>query len=380
MSRVFLGLLVAASLILGGVASAAPCDPTFATAEDCWPGTGKRAGDHRGRFAGFDVVVDDKLPRKVATFVLTRIGKVLARAYAKDDVAAGYLKNLDKVEVAASSTGNRFVGWRRGKGEVMLVSVGSFLDKKAGFLVDSIVRAAREKVSKENPLVERVGNLRLEGSPYPDVDNRPFFRDMKRVMEMSKKLPKRLRRYVDALDAIHYVPRSKHFAKTGPGDPAIALYNTRLSEEGARRIFVHRDMKWNSEVGVLLLLVHEGTHAVQHATAGRYEKDLPAQQAALKKLPAGTPERGDLKQRIDRMKGYLSTWNGNKKDKRGISKRMRFECEATVNEIKAAKALGVSPDLVDDSLYIQHCDKAGALIAQWRDQRLKEGLRKANGG
>lgn len=358
----------------------------YAGCRSGWPGKGERDGTHRLVLDGFDVVASEKLDKKVSVFVLKRVASILSHARKKLPLAALVLPELDRVEILSSDANTRYVGWRNGKKNILRLTASDFLDKKPDFLAKAIALSAARYAARRipdlnlrDPYYRERNGKRLIGSVYPDIKNGAFFKAVDRVLAMAAKLPKDIRKYVDAVDAIHYSPHSKYFIKAGPVDAVAGFYNTRLSEDGNRMIFIRRKMMWNSDMGLLLLLVHEGTHVLQHATAAKYARSLRLTKLEMSRLPKDAPERDSLRQKMRKMRNYIETWTGTGKDERGLAKRIRFECEATINEIKAAQALNAPPELIEDSQYLQYCDEPKAMMVKWRDRRLRDGMKKMNG-
>ncbi len=358
---------------------------------DClpgWPGTGTVDGPRSITLNGIKVTAHDRLDDEAVDFAFRRLAAVLALARKELPLAALVLPETKRIEILPGGTNNRYADWGdkgREDRNVLHITASSFHDKTSGFLARTIAWAAARHAAKhlpdmalEDPYVRRIGTMTLVGSVYPDVKNAPFFEAMARVLKMATQLPSDLRRVIETVDSVHYIPQSKHFIKSGPLDAVAGSYKSVLSSQGNRLIFVRRKMLWASNMGLLLLLLHEGTHVVQHETAIRYAADLQRLESELKKIPEHAPERAALKHKIAAKRKYVATWIGNEKDARGISKRMRFECEATENEIRAARLLGASPKLIERSQYLALCGKARSMMIEWREKRLRQGLERMN--
>ena len=242
-----------------------------------------------------------------------------------------YLSVIDRIEIKMGDRYDRFVGWKRGKKDVLVISTGNFLEQNASFAATAILQAVLRRVYVKMPksyfldhFSKTTEKKLLVGSVYPDIDNQLFFTLLAKTLKHAKKLPKDLAKNITAIDEIRYMPQSKHFHKFGTVDAAAAYYDAGLKDMENRIIMIRRDLRWSSEVGLLLTLVHEGTHILQDA-------------------------RGDLS-----------------KDPQNI----RFECEATENQIKAAQALDAPPSLVENAQYLQVCEKAQIMVNRWKDKRL----------
>lgn len=306
-----------------------------------------------------DLRLDSRIPAKLADAIRARMPLVLDLAGKRLAAADLDLKPVRRIEVVGSDLYTRYVGWKAGDGGVLRMALASFADDKPDFAALSVaLEVARHKAGGkvDDPYRRLVRGKILYGSVYDDVKNDPFYAALDKALAMTERLPPAQRKVVETVDAIYYTPHSKHFVKGKSIDNIVAFYHRNLGEPGNRMIFVRQNVHWTSEMGLALLLVHEGTHAMQHA-------------AVEKAQAAGTDP--DL----------VAAWLGREKDEKGIAKAMRFECEATVNEIKAAIALDAPPELVERSQYLKICEEPRILLAQWRDRRLRQGLERerANG-
>ncbi|MDA0240529.1 MAG: hypothetical protein O3A84_10955, partial [Proteobacteria bacterium] len=121
--------------------------------------------------------------------------------------------------------------------------------------------------------------------------------------------------------------------------------------------------------------IHEGTHAEQDERADRYRHQIPRDDRKLKQLVSAgkgdSQEAMKLKGEIKAKNHYLERWYRGVKKPQGWIQDIRFECEATINEIKALQALGGAPDMMKDSGYIRVCPDAQRMLVRWRDQRFK---------
>lgn len=308
--------------------------------------------------APLPVDIKASAPEKAAKLVKARLPQVIAAAKGELATAGLGLGAVKRIEVVASDRNSRYVGWKAGDGGVLRIALASFLDEKPDFTGRAMALAVGRRTPGSrlaDPYLRRVRGKDLVGSVYDDIQNEPFFAALEKVLSMAEKLPAALRKPVEAIDSIHYAPHSRHFPKGGTVDAVAGYYNQALGEPGNRMVFVRRGVRWTSEMGLLLLMVHEGTHVLQHAEVERA-------------VATGT------------MPDLVAAWKGNEKDERGISHRMRFECEATANEVKAAIALDAPPELVEESQYVQLCVDVKSLIVQWRDRRLRQGIERSKGG
>ena len=136
-------------------------------------------------------------------------------------------------------------------------------------------------------------------------------------------------------------------------------------------IFVRRDALYSSPLFFVRILVHEGTHAVQDRRAKRYLIEISKIKQDLINLKKNgqktSLQHNNLKKDIDVRLDYARRWF------RGIENQdgqwiqdISFECEATVNEIKALMALNTSPRAMDNSGYVNVCPSAKRMIDRWK--------------
>lgn len=352
---------------------------------------GEKLDAHRARVGPSVVQVDTRFPDKTAAAIVARFRQVVDEARRLSPAATLYLSSIKAYHVIPGDKYDRYVGWKVGKqGSELEMTAGNMLDKSSTFLATAIVQEASRELYRQipgatlnDPYQHTYKGKRIVGSVYPDVNNRPFFEAVLLALETAERLPPDVRRHVEIIDEIRYNPQSEHMAKGGLLDPGIGYYDRRLSAEGRRIIFIRRDMKWSFAADVLLTIVHEGTHATQHRTAERLARELPGKQAALRALdkngPGKTKDAGTLRRDIVAAEEYLRLWSrqgGTEEERRASLKRI--ECEATIQEIKTAQALDYEPSVITKSPYFQFCDDVQKMMVEWKDRRLREGLKKSN--
>jgi hypothetical protein len=192
---------------------------------------------------------------------------------------------------------------------------------------------------------------------------------------MIEKLPLELRQLAKTVDEIRYNPISSHFKKFGTLDVVAAYYNRSLSSEGHRIIFIRRKATYLSPLYFVRSLIHEGTHIKQDERAASFAKDLPKLKgdlAILQKAGRGASvEAKALGATVEAREDYVTRWYQGTEGEVGRIQDIRFECEATVNEIKAVRLLDALPSAMDDSGYLKLCPDAQKLMVEWQDSRLK---------
>ncbi len=352
---------------------------------DCWEnheGKSERLDKRRLRLGKYLIIVNEKLPDKVVEPIFKKMRQVLASVGEAHPLAPLFLPAIDAFVIFPSDRNDRYVGWRsEGPGNVLLLSLGNFLDDRPTFVGRMIfLEAARWVFANTpgsrfvDPLVATHKNKKLYGTVYPDIDNALFYKTLKRALQMAEKLPPELGKYVEIIDEIRYIPPSKHFAKGGTIDTTIAYYNKVLSSEGRRIIFIRREMRWSSPLDVLINLVHEGTHAVQDQKAERIAAALPGLREALRQIDGNgqgqTSKAKALQRQIDEKSGYVRRWKNPKISDHGISETIPFECQAVVNEIRTARAVEAPPSSLPESGYLALCDEAKTLLVRWKDEGL----------
>ena len=212
---------------------------------------------------------------------------------------------------------------------------------------------------------------RIFGSVYPDIKNAKYFKMMNQAFEMGEQLPKSLRRFIDIIDEIHYNPASKFYRRSGTIDAKGAFYIKSLSSEGHRLMFVRRKVLFSSPLFFLQTFVHEGTHAVQDQMAYKKWEEVKRNRRVIRNLELkGTNLKkiNDLKNKNRVKLKYVNRWYRGIKTKEGRIQDIKFECEATQNEVKAVKIIGASPDIMKGSGYIKLCPEAQRQVIKWRDE------------
>jgi hypothetical protein len=222
-----------------------------------------------------------------------------------------------------------------------------------------------------DPLMRVMNGKRVFGSVYPDVNNGTYFRLMRQAFDMVEKLPREVRLFADIVDEIHYGPVSKHYKPEGTIDAQGAYYNKVLSAEGARLIFVRRDMLYSSPLYLVQTLVHEGTHAAQDQKAYRTLVEIEKLKAQQRKLGEGKANSTEAKQidvKIQELLDYPKRWYQGLETATGRIQDIAFECEATEVEIAAVKAVGGLPDVMESSGYIRLCPEAQKKLVRWQEE------------
>ena len=139
-------------------------------------------------------------------------------------------------------------------------------------------------------------------------------------------------------------------------------------------IFVRRDALYSSPFFLVRTLVHEGTHALQDQKAKLNLVKIRELKRDLIKLERSQKEStrryATLKSEIDKKLNYAIRWFRGIETKSGTRVQdIEFECEATINEIKALRALGASPRAMSDSGYVRVCPLAEGLINSWKSEK-----------
>lgn len=341
-----------------------------------------RIGNSVVRVVGMDGLADHVLGT-----IFDRAELVIRTARQHSTLGALFLPSVRVYEILPRDKYDRYdryVGWKPGEaGSALQLTFSNLLDRSPAFAATAIMlEAARDVYGRlpdsrfADPYLWIYRGKKVHLSVYPDVDNKPFVEAVKKALDLMETVPAELRRPLEFIDEIRYNPQSKHMTKGGTTDAAVGYYNDALSVDGRRIVFVRRDMKWSSNADLFLTLVHEGTHALQHATAERYDRELPGKRAALAGK-AGAGGADALKREIAEMEGYADLWFRRGAGTEPKKRVVKFECEATVVEIKAAIAFGLDPSAVESSSYISVCDDAKTMLVGWKDERLRKGLSRA---
>ena len=312
-------------------------------------------------------------------FLTKKMNNLLDQAVRTEPSARLYLGMIDEIEIYQGSRYHRYLGWQQNSKRNILRFASSNLDDiQLDFMAKALIVEAKRRAFAHmsdadfiDPHMRRFNGIYFFGSAYPDINNERYFNLMRQAFVMIKYLPKDIRAYVEAIDEVHYNPHSKHFVKYGIADSSGAYYNKFLSSDALSMIFVRRDALYSSPLFFVRILVHEGTHAVQDRRAKRYLSEISKLKRDLTNLKKNGREASlqyhNSKKDIDVRLEYAQRWF------RGIENQdgqwiqdINFECEATINEIKALMALNASPRAMDDSGYVNVCPSAKRAIDRWK--------------
>jgi len=205
--------------------------------------------------------------------------------------------------------------------------------------------------------------IRLIGSVHADISNKPFFDQLKTAIDLADKLPPRAKRAVFAITDIVYNPQSRMEPKNSRPSwqlSAKAYYLLDGNPEQRRIVTVLRNLKYRGAPATMLTtLVHEGSHALQDLRYFRQRKELQGLQYRLGQSLAqsrGSPSEESLvlEQKIRDIQGTIVLWyEGPAKGKDAHA--AAFECEAAMNAVLAAQALGLGRSQV--GAYASICPK-----------------------
>ena len=202
---------------------------------------------------------------------------------------------------------------------------------------------------------------RLSGSTHPDVNNKRFFKEVSRALDLAAKLSPDLARFVRLLTGIRYDPPSKYSRRR---INALAYYVHSSAPEKRRVVVIPRDLKYSGAAAILLTtLVHEGTHAAQDLLAFRKDREADRLAARMATLASGSAEYTKLKKRVAGLREYVALWRED--GKKHVEK---FECEAAVNELKAQQQMGIGRSV--GATYSSICKDVEALSWGRKDNRL----------
>ncbi|MGB0684265.1 MAG: hypothetical protein ACPGOV_16290 [Magnetovibrionaceae bacterium] len=292
-----------------------------------------------------------------------RLELLIAEAMRLAPNAGTLFRVIRRIEVIPGGRYDRYIGWRDvGEKRVLQFSVANLLDEKPTYAARALLLAASEEwfnhlkgASFRDLYGETYKGIRIRGSLYPDHKNKPFLEAMRRAIDMGARLPKAALPAFNAIGEIRYNPPSKHFKRFGPADSSVAFYRRGINQGKRRVIFIRRNVRWDSPLGLLLSLVHEGQHILQDQKAERYRR-------SLKNGTAGSQAKA--------RKDYVNRWyRGVEREDRRISD-ITFECEALALEITVAKHLDAPVSSVASSGYLGVCPDANIAINRWKDDRM----------
>ncbi|CCQ73450.1 sel1 repeat family protein [Magnetospira sp. QH-2] len=331
----------------------------------------KRLGSHEAILgSGVRVVLDPKLSDQSIEGIFGFLEQIDGAIQKDHPKLRPYVALIDRMDYFAvpEDPFDRYVGWAPDKDKhVLQLSTGVFMDDNPNFMISAIVMETRRRIYAllpqsyfDDPLVRTHKGIRLVGSIYDDVKNEKFYKMAAKAIDRGAKLPKREAAALAAVDEIRYNPQSKHFHKTGRIDATGGYFMKGIGGPDKRVITVRREARWASPASWLLLFVHEGTHILQQEKAESHERKIAA--------AAGTAT----------MKDYVRRWREGVEHKGRNVNDMSFECEATENEIRAAKALGFPATLLKSSGYLHLCDKAKKMMVKWSDERRAQSKKNAH--
>jgi len=240
------------------------------------------------------------------------------------------------------------------------------------FIASADVRADHESITYKG--------IRLTGSDHSDISNKPFFDQMKIAIDLAAKLPSRSKRAIFAITDIVYNPQSRQEPKNSRPSwqlSAKAYYLLGGNPEQNRIVTVLRNLKYRgAPAPMLTTLVHEGTHALQDLRYARQRRELQGLQIRLGQalaLSEGAPNEETLvlEQQIHNIQPKIVLWYegpAKGKDKHAAA----FECEAAMNAVLAAKALGLGRSQV--GAYASICPKVQKKWYELPDDRAPPNL------
>ena len=332
----------------------------------------------------YKVVKNKRISRQNSQLIDKHLNSILKVAAGQNLANNLYLNIIDQFNFYNGSRYDRYVGWmplnklKNKNLNILKVSVSNFYDIKPDYFARAILFSVKRRIfgylpdSKLiDPFMRVIKGKRIFGSVYPDIKNAKYFKMMNQAFEMGEQLPKSLRRFIDIIDEIHYNPASKFYRRSGTIDAKGAFYIKSLSSEGHRLMFVRRKVLFSSPLFFLQTFVHEGTHAVQDQMAYKKWEEVKRNRRVIRNLELkGTNLKkiNDLKNKNRVKLKYVNRWYRGIKTKEGRIQDIKFECEATQNEVKAVKIIGASPDIMKGSGYIKLCPEAQRQVIKWRDE------------
>ena len=338
----------------------------------------------RPNILSYKVVKNKSISRENSRLIDKNLGAALKIAAGKNLADKLYLSIIDQFDFYNGSRYDRYVGWKaisklKNKSlNVVKLSASNFQDIKLDHFAKALKYTVRRRIYDNfpdsrlvDPFMQIIKGKKIFGSVYPDIRNGNYYKMMRQAFTMAEQLPKRLRGFINIIDEIHYNPASKHYNRSGTIDAKGAFYIKSLSSEGHRLMFVRRKVLFSSPLFFLQTFIHEGTHAVQDQKAYKDWQDVKRTRRIIRGLKSkgeNSKKVNDLQKRNQIKLDYVNRWYRGIKTKAGRIQDIAFECEATINEIKAVKIVGASPDIMKGSGYIKLCPEAQRQVVQWRDE------------
>ncbi len=122
---------------------------------DCWdgkPSVNLKPDGRNIHFRKYLITIDDSLPEKSLEAFSGGMRMAIETAYRAIPIAPFFLPAIDVFEIIPSDKYDRYVGWKRGAhANVMLVSLGNFLDSDPSFLALAITQEAIRMVFSRTP-------------------------------------------------------------------------------------------------------------------------------------------------------------------------------------------------------------------------------------
>ena len=339
-----------------------------------WKESG-RIGERQFLLDGRPVEMAPNLAARLIEPAYLKLRSVLGNARHNLGAAAWALDFVGSWDIFYSDRYDRYAGTAPGS-DRMRLTVSVFLDKQPEHAERILAMGAArmafahfEGASIDDRHVRIIEGKRVYGSLYSDIDNGRFYKAMGNALRLARGLPADVRRYIAVVDEIHYNPPSKYFKRGGAIDAALAYYNRRISGPGQRIISIRRDIKWGSDLDMMLHVVHEGVHALQDDRAERAQAAVADGQKRLAGLPPASAEAEALTAEIAAEQDHAGRWfNGVGAPGARHMQDIRFECEALIAEIKAARAVQAPNTSLDRSQYLGTCPEAQRLVVTWKDE------------
>lgn len=278
---------------------------------------------------------------------------------------------VSTVRIVEGRFTDRFIEWNEEKGWLD-VSVTYKNDETARQLSYALMLAMQRQIFAQiedadfvDQVADRYGKVKIYGSLYGDVGTKRFIELVKDAYVAVRDLPVRVRDKVNLLDEIHYMPPSRYHRSRLTPDKDVARYDVKRSGPERRVGIIGQEITFETPQELALYLVKLGTFAHQNLLIEQYQAELNGEgreEAILKALEGNMQAAQALfSDRLADRQKIVTRWY-----EKGPSEMAEFQCQAAVDQVKAALALKVQNISVTKIINFKGCKEARTL---WQQRR-----------
>lgn len=320
---------------------------------------------------GVALIKDEKVSDAEALSFALRLQEALILA----DQVAPYFSPLAQlvstVRVVQDRFTDRFIEWNEEKGWLD-VSLTYRNDETARQLSYALMLAMQRQIFAQvedaefvDQVADRYGKVKIYGSLYGDVGTKRFIELVKDAYVAVRDLPVRVRDKINLLDEIHYMPPSRYHRSRLTPDKDVARYDVTRSGPERRVGVIGQEITFETPQELALYLVKLGAFAHQNLLIEQYQAELNGEgreDAILKALEGNMQAAQALfSDRLADRQKIVTRWY-----EKGPSEMAEFQCQAAVDQVKAALALKVQNISVTKIINFKGCKEARTL---WQQKR-----------